>query len=73
MILEPKNIERMGYLFEFKVVDSEGNLEKKLDDAIKQIDDKKYGTFLSKKGVKNILGIAIAFHGKELKVRYKEL
>jgi hypothetical protein len=73
LILEPRNIGKTGYIFEFKVSDSDENLEKKLDDAIKQIEDKKYETLLSKKGIKHILGIAIAFHGKDLKVKCKEL
>jgi hypothetical protein len=73
LILEPRNIEKIGYVFEFKVANSEEDLEKKLDDAIKQIEDKKYETLLSKKGIKHILGIALAFHGKNLKVKHKEL
>jgi hypothetical protein len=73
LILRPINKSKTGYVFEFKVSDSEENLDKKLDEAMKQITDKKYKTLLSEDGIKNILGIAIAFCGKELKVKYEVL
>jgi hypothetical protein len=73
LILKPINKSKTGYIFEFKVSDSEENLDKKLDEAIKQITDKKYKTLLSEDGIKDILGIAIAFCGKELKVKYEVL
>jgi hypothetical protein len=73
LILEPFNKEDEGYIFEFKVAKSEKDIDKKLDEAIKQMEDKRYRTLLSESGVTHVLGIAIAFYGKELKVRYKEL
>jgi hypothetical protein len=40
---------------------------------MKQIEDKKYKALLSENGIKHILGIAIAFYGKSLKVKYEVL
>jgi hypothetical protein len=73
MILEPLNKIKTGYIFEFKVSDSEENLDKKLDEAMKQIEIKKYKTLLSENEIKHILGIAIAFYGKDLRVKYEVL
>jgi hypothetical protein len=73
LILEPLNKEDTAYIFEFKIARSGQDIEKKLDEGIKQIEDRKYRILLSEKGIKHVLGIAIAFHGKDLKVKYKEL
>jgi hypothetical protein len=55
------------------VANSLDNIDQKLDEAMKQIESKEYQAKLSERGVGNILGIAIAFHGKELKIKYKVL
>jgi hypothetical protein len=73
LILQPIENSKTGYIFEFKIADSVENLDKKLDEGIKQIVDNYYGNFLYKNGIGNIIGIAIAFCGKELKVKYKML
>ena len=46
-------------------------MEDKAQKALKQIDEKKYDTKLKARGIKNILKIGIAFHGKEVKIAYK--
>ena len=40
----------------------------KAEEALKQIDEKKYDTRLKVRGIKNILKIGIAFYGKSVKV-----
>ena len=40
----------------------------KAEEALKQIDEKKYDTRLKARGIKNILKIGIAFYGKSVKV-----
>ncbi|MDR1832250.1 MAG: ATP-binding protein [Fusobacteriaceae bacterium] len=73
IILEPFDRRRPGFIFELKVADAPDQLDKKLDEALKQIEDKKYAAYLKKQGIKEITAVAVAFCGKELKVRAKTL
>ena len=65
-----KNNEK-AYLMEFKISKTKKGMEERAQKALKQIDEKKYDTKLKARGIKNILKIGIAFHGKEVKVTYK--
>ena len=56
---------------EFKISKTKKEMEDKAQKALKQIDEKKYDTKLKARGIKNILKIGIAFHGKEVKIAYK--
>ncbi|MCI7223380.1 AAA family ATPase, partial [Fusobacterium sp.] len=71
IVLEPKNSNDIAYIFEFKVAKSSEELERKVNEALEQIKDKKYDVDLKEKGY-NILNIGMAFFGKEVKVKYKE-
>lgn len=68
--VEPRDKERLGYIFEFKVAESVDQLEVKAKEALKQIEEKKYSVFMRENGVKNIREIGIAFCGKDLKVAF---
>ena len=57
-----------AYLMEFKISKTEKGMSAKAEEALKQIDEKKYDTRLKARGIKNILKIGIAFHGKSVKV-----
>lgn len=69
--LEPKNIQDRAYIFEFKKTKDKEKLEKEAQDAIKQIIDKKYDAKLIEKGIKDIKYVAIAFSGKDIRVKIK--
>ena len=71
VILEPKNKSNMAFILEFKVADNENKLEKLSEEAITQIEEKKYGVNLKSKGIENITFVGIAFYRKNLKVSYK--
>ncbi len=71
MILEPKNKNNRAFILEFKVSDDENKLEKLSEEAITQIEEKKYDVNLKSKGIENITLVGIAFYGKKLKVSYK--
>ncbi|MDR1831552.1 MAG: ATP-binding protein [Fusobacteriaceae bacterium] len=73
LLLEPKDRRLPGFIFEFKVAASEKDLNKQLDMALRQIVEKKYAVPLREIGIKDVTGIAIAFHGKTLKVKYQAL
>lgn len=68
--VEPRDKEKLGYIFEFKVAGSVDQLEAKAKEALKQIEEKKYSVFMRENGVKNIREIGIAFCGKDLKVAF---
>ena len=71
VIIEPKNKNNRGFIFEFKVSKIEKDLEKVSKEAIEQIIDKKYDTQLKERGIKDITFLGIAFFGKILKVSHK--
>ena len=71
VLIEPINKKERAFILEFKVTDSEKNLEKFSKEALEQIINKKYNIELIEKGIKNITYIGIAFYKKQLKINYK--
>ena len=75
-----KNIKEKGraiYYFKLEreknevIVTDENKLEKLSQEAIKQIEEKKYDVNLKTRGIENITLVGIAFYRKKLKVSYK--
>ena len=71
VLIEPINKKERAFVLEFKVTDSEKNLEKFSKEALEQIINKKYNIELIKKGIKDITYIGIAFYKKQLRISYK--
>lgn len=71
VLIEPDNIKERAFILEFKVADSNENLEKFSKEALEQIINKKYNIELIEKGIKDITYIGIAFYKKQLKISYK--
>ena len=71
LALNPINKRDVGYIFEFKVAKTEEELEKRAEEALSQIENKKYPVLLKECGVKEIVHIGMAFFGKRVKVKYK--
>ena len=71
LALNPINKRDVGYIFEFKVSKTEESLEKRAEEALSQIENKKYPVLLKECGVKEIVHIGMAFFGKKVKVKYK--
>ena len=67
--LLPKTNDLPGFIFEFKKASSEGELEKKAEEALSQIDTNKYDTMFKEQGITNIIKIGIAFFGKQATVK----
>ena len=67
----PIKSNEKAYLMEFKISKTEKGMSAKAQEALKQIDEKKYDTRLKARGIKNILKIGVAFYGKEVKVVFK--
>lgn len=69
--LFPKTSKYPGIIIEFKWgsnLDSE-TLDKLAEDALNQIDTKRYDSEMTEIGVTNILKLGIAFSGKKIKIR----
>ena len=64
----PIKSNEKAYLMEFKISKTEKSMTLKAEEALKQIDEKKYDTRLKARGIKSILKIGIAFYGKKVKV-----
>ena len=60
--------EDTAFILELKVADNVKNLDKKCNEALKQINDKKYDTELKEKGYENIIKYGIAFYKKRCKI-----
>ncbi|HEY4534331.1 MAG TPA: PD-(D/E)XK nuclease domain-containing protein, partial [Fusobacterium sp.] len=71
LLLEPKQKEKIAYLFEFKVAKREEDLEKKAEEAIAQMEEKHYDVELRERGIGKFLLLGIAFCGKKVKVKVK--
>ena len=70
--IEPLNKNMRGFILEFKVADSEENLEKKAEEALEQIKDKKYYVSLQDRGIKEITFVGMAFYKKFVKIKSLE-
>ena len=69
--LIPKLKSVPGFIFEFKHAKSDNeNLETLAEEALNQINDKKYDTQLKAQGIFNVIKIGIAFRGKKAIVKY---
>lgn len=70
IMLEPKDKNGNSFVIEFKVLDdlSENTIEQTIENAKKQIIDKKYEDNLIERGFKNIIKMVFAFNGKDVKM-----
>ena len=69
IMLEPKDKNGNSFIMEFKIAEDmeEESLEKLIEEAKKQIEEKKYEQDLKEKGFTNITKMIFAFKGKEVK------
>ncbi|EFS21431.1 hypothetical protein FSBG_00928 [Fusobacterium gonidiaformans 3-1-5R] len=72
LALEPRDRRKTGLLLEFKVANSEEELDKKAKEALLQIQEKRYDTEMQERGIQEIVKLGIAFCGKRVKVITKE-
>ncbi|MGE5341962.1 MAG: AAA family ATPase [Candidatus Omnitrophota bacterium] len=71
IMIIPRDLSRIGYVIEFKTVNSYTNetVETALESALAQIEKKKYEMELVERGVRTIKKLGIAFSGKEVFVK----
>lgn len=72
LILEPKNKKNPAYIFEFKVAEDEKELENYAVEGFYQIKKKQYDVELKNRGINEIIYVGLAFHRKELKMKYEK-
>ena len=70
-VLEPKNKINPAYIFEFKAVNTEDELESYAKTGFEQIKEKKYETELKSRGAGKIVCVGLAFYRKKLKMKYE--
>ena len=70
IMLEPKEKAGNAFIMEFKVFKSEkeSTIQETIDNAKKQIEDKKYEANLKERGFTNITKMIFAFSGKDVKI-----
>lgn len=71
LVLEPKNKINPAYIFEFKAVNTEDELESYAKTGFEQIKEKKYETELKSRGAGKIVCVGLAFYRKKLKMKYE--
>ena len=70
IMLEPKDKNGNSFIMEFKVLEDmeESTIEETIENAKKQIEEKKYEENLKERGFTNITKMVFAFKGKEVKM-----
>ena len=71
LVLEPKNKINPAYIFEFKVVNNEDELENYAIAGFEQIKEKEYDVELRNRGIDKIVCVGLAFYRKKLKMKYE--
>lgn len=69
--LEPRDKTKAGFLLECKLAKSEEELEKKAQEALQQIEEKKYEVVLKERGISKIVSLGLAFYEKKVKILSK--
>jgi len=67
--MKTKGSDYGAAIFELKITRKRGQLEKKCDEALKQIEEKNYVAALEDDGYKDIIRYGIAFYEKECMVK----
>ena len=68
--LYPLTEDLPGFIFELKhTKDEKEDLDQLANDALAQIDEKKYDAEMAESGIKEIIKVGIAFHGKNVSVK----
>ena len=71
LVLEPKNKINPAYIFEFKAVNNENELENYAKTGFEQIKEKEYDVELRNRGIDKIVYVGLAFYRKKLKMKYE--
>jgi hypothetical protein len=67
--LVPKDKDRKAFIIELKTIRKRETKDESLENALKQIEDRKYEAEILKRGTKDIIKLAVVFDGKEVWVK----
>jgi hypothetical protein len=67
--LVPKDKDRKAFIIELKTIRKRETKDESLENALKQIEDRKYEAEILKRGIKDIIKLAVVFDGKEVWVK----
>lgn len=71
LVLEPKNKINPAYIFEFKAVNNEDELQNYAKTGFEQIKEKEYHVELRNREIDKIVCVGLAFYRKKLKMKYE--
>ena len=71
LVLEPKNKINPAYIFEFKAVNNQDELENYAKTGFEQIKEKEYDVELRNREIDKIVCVGLAFYRKKLKMKYE--
>ncbi len=69
VMIIPKDHTQLGLIIEFKKALKKQSLDDAANDALAQIEARKYETELRARGIKDVLKLGIAFKGKEVMIK----
>jgi hypothetical protein len=72
LYIKPVTRRKPAYVIEFKIANKFSELDKRADDALQQIEDKKYVQELNDDGYATVVKYGIAFFGKDCLIKMKE-
>ncbi|MBM6823192.1 PD-(D/E)XK nuclease domain-containing protein, partial [Fusobacterium mortiferum] len=68
LVVEPMDKSKNGLVIEFKVARSKEELLSSSEEALKQIEEKKYTRELKMRGIKRVVLVGISFYQREFEV-----
>lgn len=71
LVVEPMDKSKNGLVIEFKVVKEKEDLEKASEEALAQIEEKRYYEGLRDRGIKRIILVGISFYQRDFKLQGK--
>lgn len=71
LVVEPMDKSKNGLVIEFKVAKEKENLEKASEEALAQIEEKRYYEGLRDRGVERIILVGISFYQRDFKLQGK--
>jgi hypothetical protein len=72
LFIKPVTRRKAAYVIEFKIANKFSELDKRADDALQQIEDRKYVQELNDDGYAVVVKYGIAFFGKDCLIKMKE-
>lgn len=71
LVVEPMDKSKNGLVIEFKVAKEKEDLEKASEEALAQIEEKRYYEGLRDRGIKKIILVGISFYQRDFKLQGK--